>query len=197
MNIEYDTLTEVVRDEARKMCSEERLKHVFGVERLARKLSRIHGVNSSKAGLVAVSHDIFRDRDEDELIRLSIFFGIETTEIERTAPVLLHGKIAACYLREKHGIEGDIFQALFWHVSGTPGMTLLGKILMISDIGEEGRTFPEALQIRKAAELDLEKSFADVIRLKIAWAVTTGSLLLPETVWTWNELLGGANHVSN
>jgi len=197
LNIEYDTLTEVVRDEARRMCSKERLKHVFGVERLARKLSRIHGVDSSKAGLVAVSHDIFRDRDEDELIRLSVFFGIETTEIERTAPVLLHGKIAACYLREEHGIEGDIFQALYWHVSGIPGMTLLGKILMISDIGEEGRSFPEALQIRKAAELDLEKSFADVIRLKIAWAVTTGSLLLPETVWTWNELLGGANHVSN
>jgi HD superfamily phosphohydrolase YqeK len=68
---------------------------------------------------------------------------------------------------------------------------------MISDIGEEGRSFPEALQIRKAAEVDLEKSFADVIRLKIAWAINTGSLLLPETVWTWNELLGGANHVSN
>jgi len=197
LNIEYDTLIEVVRERARRMCSEERLKHVLGVERLARKLSRIYGVDSSKAGLVAVSHDIFRDYDEDELIRLSIFFGIETTEIERIAPVLLHGKIAASYLREEHGVEEDVFQALYWHVSGIPGMTLLGKILMVSDVGEEGRSFPEALQIRKAAELDLEKSFADVIRLKIAWAIKTGSLLLPETVWTWNEILGGANHVSN
>ena len=197
MNIEYDTLIEVVRDKARKMCSEERLKHVLGVERLARKLSRIHGIDSSKAGLVAVSHDIFRDHDEDELLRLSVFYGIEATEIERNAPVLLHGKIAAFHLREEHGVQEDVFQALYWHVSGVPGMTLLGKILMISDIGEEGRSFPEALQIRKAAEVDLEKSFADVIRLKIAWAINTGSLLLPETVWTWNELLGGANHVSN
>jgi HD superfamily phosphohydrolase YqeK len=74
---------------------------------------------------------------------------------------------------------------------------MLGKILMIADISEESRILSRGPPDSCAAEADLEKSFVDVIRLKITWAVKSGSLLLPETVWTWNELLGGANHVSN
>ncbi|AFK06114.1 MULTISPECIES: bis(5'-nucleosyl)-tetraphosphatase (symmetrical) YqeK [Mesotoga] len=197
MITEYDTVTREVRAKAKSMCSPERFEHILRVERLAKRLSSIHGIDSSGVGLAAVSHDMFRDQAEDELMRLAISFGIDMTEMERVAPVLLHGKVAALYLKEEYGVDGDVFQAVYWHVSGIPGMSTTGKILMISDIAEEGRDFSEALHIRETAEVDLEKTFVDVIRLKITWAVESDSLLLPETVWTWNELHGGASHVFN
>jgi predicted HD superfamily hydrolase involved in NAD metabolism len=197
LNIGYDLLTEAVREKAEETCSPERLEHISGVERLAKRLSVVHNSDPFKAALAALSHDLFRDADGDELMRKAVSYGIEPSDIERNFPILLHGKVAACFLNEEFGLQGDVFEAVYWHVSGIPGMCMLGKILMIADISEESRSFPEALQIRVAAEADLEKSFVDVIRLKITWAVKSGSLLLPETVWTWNELLGGANHVSN
>jgi predicted HD superfamily hydrolase involved in NAD metabolism len=190
-------LTEAVRERSRRdLLSRETRTH-FGVERLAKEISVVHNSDPFKAALAALSHDLFRDADGDELMRKAVSYGIEPSDIERNFPILLHGKVAACFLNEEFGLQGDVFEAVYWHVSGIPGMCMLGKILMIADNSEESRSFPEALQIRVAAEADLEKSFVDVIRLKITWAVKSGSLLLPETVWTWNELLGGANHVSN
>ncbi|HOI33768.1 MAG TPA: bis(5'-nucleosyl)-tetraphosphatase (symmetrical) YqeK [Mesotoga infera] len=182
---------------ARSLCTASRLEHIMGVERLAVELSRLHGEDEEKASLAALGHDIFRDLPGGELLRLAALYDLEPCALELKQPVLLHGKVAASHIRVEYGIDGDIFESIYWHVSGYRSLSRLAKILMVADMGEETRQFTQADEIRKLAKSDLEKSFLNVIRLKIQWSLNSEKCLLPETVLAWNYCIGGADYVSD
>ncbi|HPX21752.1 MAG TPA: bis(5'-nucleosyl)-tetraphosphatase (symmetrical) YqeK [Mesotoga sp.] len=179
------------------LCTVSRFEHIMGVERLAVELSRLHGEDEEKASLAALGHDIFRDLPGGELLRLANVYGLEPCILEIKQPVLLHGKVAASHIRNEYGIDGDIFESIYWHVSGYHSLPRLAKILMIADMGEETRQFTQAARVREQAKSDLEKSFLNVIRLKIQWSLNSEKYLLPETVLAWNYCIGGADYVSD
>jgi len=182
---------------AEALCTASRFEHIMGVERLAVELSKLHGEDEEKASLAALGHDIFRDLPGGELLRLAALYGLEPCNLEMKQPVLLHGKVAASHIRTEYGIDGDIFESIYWHVSGYRSPSRLAKILMVADMGEETRRFTQAAGVRELAKSDLEKSFLNVIRLKIQWSLNSEKCLLPETVLAWNYCIGGADYVSD
>ena len=60
--------------------------------------------------------------------------------MEKRVPSLLHGKVGAIYAREKYGVEDkDILNAISYHTTARPGMSLLEKIIFIADYIEPSR----------------------------------------------------------
>lgn len=186
-----------IREIARSLCTPERYEHIIGVERLAVELSRLYSENTLSASLCAIAHDIYRDTEVGELLRMANRYHLEVSDVELKRPVLLHGKVAALYMKHEYGIEGDVFEAIYWHVSGRTNLPLVGKILMVADMGEESRFFLGANEVRKIAITDLEKSFLNVLRLKMSWSIESRQAILPETVLAWNDCIGGVRYVSD
>lgn len=105
-----------------------RYAHTQGVVQMAGELAERYGADVKSARIAAVFHDAFRE-----------------------AGNLEHGDVAADYLRDVIGLhDEDIVNAVRWHTTGRPGMSLLEKIIKIADSLEPGRQYPHADEMRNA-----------------------------------------------
>ncbi len=171
------------------LCSSERIFHMSGVESFARELVPSGRYSFETIRLLAWGHDMFRDLPGNRLLRLARYYGVVSQREEELHPVSLHGKVAAAYLSDRFGVDDAITKAIHWHVTGSAEMGELGEILMIADMGEEGREFAAASEIRLSAFVDRKKTALDVIRFKMLWALEERRPILDEIVSCWNHYL--------
>lgn len=124
-----------VREYARRREKPSRFAHTQGVVKLAEELARIYGADAEKAEIAAWAHDACRSAGDLE-----------------------HGPEAAALLRERFGVEDeDVLNAVAFHTTGRPGMSLLEKIIKIADQLEEGRDYPGVEQLRGAIGLPVDE----------------------------------------
>ena len=58
------------------------------------------------------------------------------------------------------GVEdAEVLNAIKWHTTGRPNMSLLEKIIYTADLLEPGRKFPGVDLLRKAVDDDFESGF--------------------------------------
>ncbi|MBP5177395.1 MAG: bis(5'-nucleosyl)-tetraphosphatase (symmetrical) YqeK, partial [Clostridia bacterium] len=55
--------------------------------------------------------------------------------------------------------DKDVINAIRYHTTGRPAMSTLEKIIFLADLLEQGRTFPEVDELRKAVDDDFERGF--------------------------------------
>lgn len=157
---------------------------------LARKLAKIHLVEEDKVVVACLAHDAFRDVPTIKLLRIARSYGIEPSEMELEHPVLLHGKIAAEYLKRRFKFsDQDVLDAIAFHTSGKSGMNEVGKIVFLADALEETRVYEGVEDLRRLAERDLDEALIQTLRSKVCYAMKKEYLLLSETVEMWNWLL--------
>ena len=79
--------------------------------------------------------------------------GLELSEIEKGSGSLLHSKAGAELAQSKYGVKDeDILNAIRYHTTGRPGMSLLEKIIFTADYIEPGRdSAPNLPVVRKLA----------------------------------------------
>lgn len=135
------------------------VRHVERVAAEATRLARAWDVDPLRAELAAWGHDLFRSFAPDEQLRMAEELGVSVSEDDRASPIVLHGPIAACVLRERYGVsDEDVLQAVAAHTLGLERMSILAKIILIADKVEEvkrRRDWPMRL-IREAALRDLD-----------------------------------------
>lgn len=110
--------------------SEHRLAHTRGVVAAAEKYALKFGADPFKAKVAAWFHDNYK-----------------------SAGNLEHSYVAAEEIKKQFGIsDPDILNALRYHTTGRPAMSLLEKVIKLADQLEEGRDFCRAEEQRAAAE---------------------------------------------
>ena len=120
--------------------TEERRAHSFRVAKLACLRARSLFIPEEKALLAAALHDCGKYVPADSPL-LEGFCPPEGVP----APVL-HEYTGAYLAEHVFGIDdGEILDAIACHTSGRPGMTTLGKLLFLSDLLEEGRSFADII----------------------------------------------------
>ena len=99
-----------------------------------------YGADLEKALTAGLLHDCAKGRGVKEQIRYCEKHGILLTEAELAMPALIHAKLGA-YLAEKdYGItDPEILDAITYHTTGRPDMSLLEKIIYIADYIEPNR----------------------------------------------------------
>ncbi len=136
-----------------------RYEHTIGVASTAFCLACKYGIDSEKAYVAGLLHDCAKCFSDDKTLSLCKKYGIELNEFEKKNPSLIHAPLGGEYARNKYGIEDeDIIEAIKWHTTGKPKMSVLEKIVFIADYMEPNRKKLLGLdEIRKVAFQDLDK----------------------------------------
>ncbi len=144
----------------KKYIDEARYMHTLGVMYTAASLAMCYGEDLARAQVAGLLHDSAKCIPNPKKLKLCRQHGIPITEAEQRAPYLLHAKLGAYIAREKYHIQDpEILSAIECHTTGKPDMTLLEKIIFISDYIEPLRSKAANLaEIRELAFHDLDKA---------------------------------------
>ena len=101
---------------------------------------------------------LFRSMSDDAKLNKCIKYHLSVTETERRNPYLLHSKLGAFLAMNKYHVDDkDILNAVLYHTTGRPAMSILEKIIFIADYIEPGRSKAARLpEIRHIAFIDLD-----------------------------------------
>ena len=154
-----------IRKNLEKELDTKRFEHTLGVEFVAASLAMRYGVSVQDAQIAGLLHDCAKCISNDKKISICEKHNIEITLIERKNPFLLHAKVGS-YLAEKDFDIKDktILDAIRYHTTGRPNMTLLDKIVFIADYIEPARKqAPNLDEVRELAFEDLDAALIKVL----------------------------------
>ncbi|MCR5786768.1 MAG: bis(5'-nucleosyl)-tetraphosphatase (symmetrical) YqeK [Acholeplasmatales bacterium] len=124
----------------------DRYNHILGVAKMAKYLSNIYNIDSSRAEICGLVHDYYKYESEDEMKKL-----INPKDAQECAkyPVLYHSYASAESLENVFGIiDPEMKSAIRNHVFGHTNMTRLEEIVLISDYTEENRKYDDCIKVR-------------------------------------------------
>lgn len=169
---------------------ESRFKHSLGVMDTSVILARRYGADIKKAEYAGLIHDCAKDIPAQIQLKMAESFGILLDDIEKQETVLIHGPLGAEIARRSFGIEDEeILGAVRLHTTGDKNMSLLEKIVFLSDYIEPGRCFPGVEDLRVKAFKDLDEALVSAYDSTIRYVVERQGLLHPRTVDARNYIL--------
>lgn len=142
----------------RKELDDDRYRHTLGVMYTSAALAMRYGADLEKAQVAGLLHDCAKCIPNEKKMKLCQKHQIPITRVEEGAPFLLHAKLGAFLAETKYGVEDEeILQAIVWHTTGKPGMSLMEEIVFLADYIEPMRWKASNLEeIRKTAFQDLD-----------------------------------------
>ena len=175
-----DSIKEI-EDYIQRNFSEKRKVHTEGVKNTAIKLAKIYGCDEKKAETAALFHDMYRGVSENSLNYYVKHLGLDPKYLNNCN--LAHGKIAAIIMKRDFEIEDmDIINAVSYHTTGRPGMSLLEKIIYIADATEPNRIYPGVEKLRELSTIDLDKACLLSLENTINYVKASGKYLDNETI---------------
>ena len=169
-----------------KNFSEKRKIHTEGVRQTAMKLAEKFGEGRpelvEKAELAALYHDMYRGVPVDVLNYYVKHLDLDEKRYKDNAN-LAHGKIAAIVIqRDFDEKDQDIINAVSYHTTGRPEMSLLEKIIYIADAVEPNRSYPGVQNLRQILEYDLDKAVLQSLTNTINYVRSEKKFLDEDTV---------------
>lgn len=179
-----------IREKLKSMISNERYNHSIGVQQTAIKLAAVYGADETKASIAGLVHDCAKGFSDYELIDAADKYGIETNDVTRSQPGLLHGPVGSYVARGAFSIEDEeILHAIWYHTTGCKNMSLLDKIIYIADYIEPGRNFPGVDQLRKCAFHSINEAVLTALNNTIKYVINKNQLIDMLTVEARNYML--------
>ena len=158
---------EWLREQAYAMLKPQRIPHVRGVEAEAESLARRWGTDTEKAAAAGILHDITKKLDLNQQLILCEKYGIITDKLERTNEKLLHAKTGAAVARGRFGVCDEVYEAIKWHTTGKPDMSMQEKVLYMADYIEPTRDFDGVERLRTLAYEDIDAAMETGLRMSL------------------------------
>ena len=154
-----------IEERLEKVLSAKRFFHTRGVMYTSASLAMRYGADMEKAMYAGLLHDCAKYLSEEEQLAQCKKHNLPVREIEKENPYLLHAKVGAYFAKTKYGIaDQEILDAITWHTTGKPGMSLLEKIVFVADYMEPGRKNIEGMDtIRGMAFCDLDQTVYQIL----------------------------------
>lgn len=177
---------------AQSVLTKKRYLHSVRVGEYAQLLAETYSGESvcpRTAYFAGLSHDICKNRTDEELTEITKADGLGIDKIEKTRLNLLHGRAAALILKNEFGINDvSVLNAVAFHTFGHKNIDALGKIIYIADKIEPGR-LPETETFRKiVGAVSLNALMLAVMDWSSAYVLKTGGCLHPATKETYERL---------
>ena len=143
-----------------------RYAHTLGVRYTAAALAMRHGCSVEKAQMAGLLHDCAKGYSGEELLALASKYGLDISKAEMKTPHLLHAKVGAYLAEYEYGVtDEDILNAIRFHTTGKPGMTMLEKIVFIADYIEPNRRMLKGLpRCRALAFENLDVAMYEILK---------------------------------
>jgi len=174
-------------------CPPRLMAHIDRVVALAGELAGRWGLDVALARYMAQAHDVVRHLDDGEWLARAEAYGIPVTNVERSAPVLLHGPVGAEELRRHFGVtDRQVLDAVWWHTPGHPDYPPEAWAMFVADKVEPHKLerWPALTAVRQDAfEVGLQEAALRYLELRMQEALTERYVLQPELIATRNALL--------
>ena len=172
------------------------LAHIFRVRDVGLDLASRHGIDEERAELAILGHDVARAAKKSEIMRQADRFGLNILDIERKAPVMLHGPVGAELLRHEDGLDDEeILDAVRYHTTGHPTLTPLGLLVFIADKLEPRKikSYPYQQELRHIANESLGQAVLEFLCRESALRLQRRRAVHPASVEAINALLLDGN----
>ncbi|MBQ8319267.1 MAG: nicotinate (nicotinamide) nucleotide adenylyltransferase [Clostridia bacterium] len=147
----------------------QRKDHSLRVAFLAAKLAPRFGVEERKAIKAALLHDCAKNLTADSPL-------LKGLQVEEDVPPAVWHQFAGAYLAE-HAFEErdeDILNAIRYHTSGRAGMSPLEKLVFLSDLLEEERTYAGVERLRELLKKDAEECLLASLKETVEYLERSG-----------------------
>ena len=179
----------------KKHLTKDRYHHTLGVASTAVAMAMRYNPDPSnsnfikRAELAGLLHDCAKCMDNNKKLRICEKNNLSCSSFEKSHPYLLHGKVGAYIAQTKFKIEdNDILQAITWHTTGRPDMSLLEKIIFIADYIEPSRNpVPELYLIRQLAFVDIDKAMEKILSNTLKFLESKGNPIDKMTQTTYDS----------
>ena len=168
-NGDYDAKPELywLREKAYAMLAPKRVAHVIGCEAEAVTLANRWGEDPENAAEAGILHDITKKLVLSDQLILCRKYDIINDTAEEENVKLLHAKTGAALARDLFNISDEVYDAIRWHTTGKPDMTLLEKIIYMADYIEPNRDFDGVDELRKLAYENLDEAMAQGLKMSL------------------------------
>ncbi len=170
--------------------------HIFRVRDVGLDLASRHGIDEERAELAILGHDVARAAKKGEIMSQADRFGLTILDIERKAPVMLHGPVGAELLRHEDGLDDEeILDAVRYHTTGHPTLTPLGLLVFIADKLEPRKikSYPYQQELRHIANESLGQAVLEFLCRESALRLQRRRAVHPDSVEAINALLLDGN----
>ena len=146
-------------------------KHIQRTRRLGLEISAKYDVDSELVDISILGHDIARNLDDIALIVEAKKLRINIDEIEKKAPILLHGPIAATWISNNFLNQRDerIIEAVYFHTTGRANMSDVSKVTFLADKldPEKIKRRPSLQEVKSHIDISLDQAILKFIELQI------------------------------
>lgn len=169
---------------------EKRYTHTLGVADTAKKLAKLNGISEEKAEIAGLAHDVAKNLSKVNMKEIIDKNNIIISDVERNNADLWHSIIAPIEAKDKLEIEDEeILDAIRWHTTGKTDMSILTKIIYISDMIEINRNFDGVEEIREITFDDLDRGVYYGLTHSIEFLLIKNLLIDENTMRARNYLL--------
>lgn len=150
----YERINKIVHDKLKS--HPDRYKHVLGVAKMAEKLAEHYHVDVETVKIAAIFHDYAK---YDDLEVQKKHLSNEQIAKYQDSPVIFHALAAAKIIETEFNVTDEsIISAISKHVWGSTKMSLIDKIVLISDKIEENRDYPLVYELRKTVFINIDQT---------------------------------------
>ncbi len=176
-----------IQESVKETINVHRFRHTLGVAYVAACMAMRYGLDVERAYLAGVLHDCAKGLSNEDYINLCHENDIPITSYEEKSPSLLHAKLGAHFAHIKYGIDDEeILSAIRCHTTGKPDMTMLEKIIYISDYIEPNRDIPTNMdEIRQLAFTDIDKCLLVILKNTVDYLERSDKLIDKTTMDTY------------
>ncbi len=163
-------------EKVRASMSEKRFRHTEGCVKMAEALAGRYGEDVSLARRAAYLHDITKEMPYLKQLQMADEFGIILTDTQKSEKII-HAFTGAIIAEHEFGEDDAVCGAIRWHTTAHAGMTGLEKIIWISDLAEENRTFPGVEKIRELAYENINDALICGFDMTLSHLIERGSVI--------------------
>lgn len=174
----YDQIVPIVES---KLGTGSRMNHTMQVVDTAVKLAKTYFADVEKVKIAALLHDVTK-HESDEFHQTLIESYFDKFTCNKWPKPIWHALSAVAFAYQTMQITDlEILNAIQYHTSGRPEMSLIEKIIFVADFIEPTRKFDNST-IRKLAFNNLDKALASILKSQNDYLESIGEIPVLEEV---------------
>ena len=166
-----------------------REEHIISTRELAIKIAEKYNIDIYKTSIAALCHDLGKRYKDEEMKK--IIFECDNKEYPNyITGALLHARVSSIIAQNEFNInDKEILSAIESHTVGHGNMSMLEKIIYVSDYLEPTRKIEIANKIREKIFIDFDSAFLEVVLESINFVLSKKQYLSNKTIELYNSLI--------
>ena len=180
--MDFTNLITRIKNDLKNNLSDFRYEHCLLVADEAKKLAHHYHIDENNAYIAGLVHDIAKEFDDKENAYWIEKYHLSSDLYKPEFKKIIHANIGVVVAKELYSLDDDICNAVCYHTIGNVPMSLLDKIVFISDkIARKNRS-PIIEQTASLAYQDIVKAMLFFIENEKSYLESRGESMHPTTL---------------